>query len=383
MKTIGILAFSNTFDGGVNQYTQSMIDTLKTDKSKKYIIFYKTKICQFNFEGLESRKVHEHSSSTFINLIHFLQLILRIRKPLFFNKSEKDVFSDIDFFLSPTISVYPHFYLNKPFSITIHDMQERYYPNFFSAKRNIIRWAKTSVLAETATKILCESNYVKNDIIKFTNANKEKIYIIQSPVPKSFLDYQTDYDSINQIKKKYNLPDNFIFYPAQCWPHKNHITLLEAFSIVTKKIHNIHLILTGSQQNNYTTVINKIISLNLIKKVHHLGYIDYEDIPALYKLSKMLVMPTLFESVSIPIYEAFSLKIPVCSSNAVALPEQVGDAGLLFHPHNTKDMAEKILMYLENPALAAEKSLKGYEKMKNFNHETYKTKLMNIIDFEN
>lgn len=53
-------------------------------------------------------------------------------------------------------------------------------------------------------------------------------------------------------------------------------------------------------------------------------------------------MPTLFESVSLPIWESFYLGVPVVSSDVCALPEQVGDAGLLFDPNNVEDMAEKI-----------------------------------------
>lgn len=73
-----------------------------------------------------------------------------------------------------------------------------------------------------------------------------------------------------------------------------------------------------------------------------MGYVPQEDMPYLYKLSSALVMPTLFESVSMPIWEAFSLGVPVVSSNVCALPEQVGDAGLLFDPYNIEDIAEKI-----------------------------------------
>ena len=61
------------------------------------------------------------------------------------------------------------------------------------------------------------------------------------------------------------------------------------------------------------------------------------------KAMQFLLMPTLFESVSIPIYEACALEVAVCSSNVVALPEQVGDAGLIFDPHNINDMAEKMI----------------------------------------
>ena len=58
-----------------------------------------------------------------------------------------------------------------------------------------------------------------------------------------------------------------------------------------------------------------------------------DDLQAIYKLATALVMPSLFESVSIPIYEAFQAGIPVLASNILAIPEQVGDAGLLFDPN--------------------------------------------------
>ena len=119
--------------------------------------------------------------------------------------------------------------------------------------------------------------------------------------------------------------------------------MLEPFKLDLEQYNDIHLVLTGARQNNYQNVSSKITELELESKVLHLGYIAYEDLPYLYKMSEMLVMPTLFKSISIPIYEAFALKVPVCASNVVALPEQVGEAGLLFDPNNTTEMANKII----------------------------------------
>ena len=62
----------------------------------------------------------------------------------------------------------------------------------------------------------------------------------------------------------------------------------------------------------------------------------------------MLVMPTLFESVSIPIYESFFLKVPVCASNVVDLTEQVGGSGILFDPNDSYDISKKISILLNN-----------------------------------
>jgi glycosyltransferase involved in cell wall biosynthesis len=383
LKKIAILAFGDKHGGGVYQYTQSIIDALKEDKTKKYIIFCNSDDDRFDEYDLEVRKIDKPKSNLFEKIIRAFQHLFLIRKPCFFTKDELDIFGDIDMFLSPAISAYPHFYMNKPFVFTLHDMQERYYPEFFSKYENILRWLNNRAFSKTANKIICESNFVKNDIVKFTGVYGVKINVIQSPPPENFLNYQFEDNQFEVVKQKYNLPDKFVFYPAQCWFHKNHIKLVEAFDLVVKQRDDVYLILTGSQQNNYNNLMTRIDELGLQEKVKHLGYIDYEDLPYFYKMSQFLVMPTLFESVSIPIYEAFALGVAVCSSDVVALPEQVGDAGLIFNPHDIDDIAKKMMMYLNDESLRQEKARLGFERVSGFNHENYRAKLLEVLNAPN
>jgi glycosyltransferase involved in cell wall biosynthesis len=380
LKKIGILAFSDKLGGGVYQYTQSIIDALKEDGTKKYIIFCNIDDTRFDNYNLEVRKMTKYKNSIFKMIIMTLQFLFFFRKPLILTKQEIKCFSDIDMFIAPSISAYPHFFLNKPFIFTLHDMQERYYPEFFSIYRRFTRWLNNRTLAQSATKIICESKFVKNDIIKFTGTRSNKISIIQSPPPQEFLDFEFEDNQFGVVREKYNLPQKYIFYPAQCWLHKNHIKLVEAFNLVSEKYSDINLILTGSQKDDYPNIESKINQLGLNDKIKHLGYIDYEDLPYLYKMSQMLIMPTLFESVSIPIYEAFSLEVPVCSSNVVALPEQVGDAGLLFNPNSIEDIANKIIEYLSNSELKKNRALKGFNKVLDFNHQEYKKQLIEVLN---
>ena len=376
---IGILAFGPP-GAGVYQYTQSIIDALKKDKTKDYIIFCNEGEDIYDNYGLEVRKVIIPKTNLIEKFVRFFQFLFFIRKPWFFTQNEISKFSDIDLIVCPFVLAYPHFFLNKPFIFTLHDMQERYYPENFSKQDNIIRWIVNRALAKSAKKIICESSFVKNDIVKFIGINETKIDIIQSPPPEIFLNYKFEEKQFNIVREKYNLPENFVFYPAQCWFHKNHIKLVEAFKIVSKQIVDINLILTGSQKNNYNNLMQRINKLNLKNKVKHLGYVDYEDLPYIYKMSKFLVMPTLFESVSIPIYEAFALEVAVCSSNTVALPEQVGDAGILFNPNDEGDIAHKMTMYLNDNSLRNDKAKLGLERVKDFNHENYKIKLLKVLN---
>lgn len=377
---IGILAFGPLGAGGVYQYNRSIIDALKRDKKKSYIVFCDKEENIYDNCGLEVRKITIPKTNLIKKFIRVAQFLFLIRKSWFFTKNEISEFLDIDLFLSPQVLPYPHFFLNKPFVFTLHDMQERYYPENFTKYENFVRWIINRALSKSSDKIICESSFVKKDIVKFIGIDDAKIDIIQSPPPEVFLNFKFEEKKFNKVRKKYNLPENYIFYPANCWTHKNHIKLVEAFEIVSKQFDNVYLILTGSQINNYKNLKKRIEELNLNNKVKHLGYIDYEDLSYLYKMSKFLVMPTLFESVSIPIYEAFALEVAVCSSNTVALPEQVGDAAIIFNPNDVHDIAQKMMMYLKDNNLRNEKAKLGLARVKYFDHENYKIKLLKALN---
>lgn len=388
MRRIGILLFF-IGDGGVRQYAQSMIDALMLDKSNKYVVFTAKGDTRYDNLDLEVRKVEVLGEYRVVkklidkffkvNLINLL-MVFGIPKPLFFSHEEVSAFEDIDLFISPVTTLYPHFYLKKPFICTIHDLQEHYYPDYFTRKDLVARYFEKRRCGRNASRILCESNHVKNDIVSLLNVEPDKVTVLQAPPPSDFLNQNLSEQILESAKKRYDLPDSYIFYPAQFWFHKNHIRLLDAFKIVSKRYDNLYLVLTGSKQNSYENVLKRAEELDLGRRILQLGYIKYEDLPSIYKMSKMLVMPTLFESVSIPIYEAFALKVPVCSSNVVALPEQVGNAGLLFDPHNPRDMAEKIMKLLEDEELRNVLVNRGYERVKDFNHQAYVNQLKKAID---
>jgi glycosyltransferase involved in cell wall biosynthesis len=367
--------------GGIFQYIQSMVDALAADKSSTYIIFADENDRRFDGYGLEVRKLTPSNRSGLNQVIIFSQLFLGMRQPFFLRDDELRAYADIDLFMSPATSVYPHLFLKKPFIFTLHDMQEKYYPHAFTRTERFKRALRNQALTKAAKAVICESNYVKEDIMNFLGGNANKIAVIQSPPPDFLLRYEAKPENFAAVKRKYGLPERYIFYPAQCWFHKNHIKLVEAFNIIAKETdEDVSLILSGSQKDNYPKLVAKIQELGLEGRIKHLGYIDYEDIPYLYKMARMLVMPTLFESVSIPIYEAFALGVPVCCSNVVALPEQVGDAALIFNPNDPADMADKMVQLLRDKPLATELAARGRQRVRSFDHKEYATKILSVID---
>ena len=383
IKKIGILCFNTITDGGVFQYTLTLLELLNKTKNSnyKFVIFCFDKSNFDLYSNVEVRLIKKNESNIFVRLIRLFFILFKIRSNYFFTKNELKKFSDIDLFYSPVSAIYPHFYLRIPFFYTFHDLQDKYYPDNFSKLELFLRHITNKVLTKFSEYIICESDYVRNDIIKHYKIINSKIHVLKSPPTSGFLKFNYSSNSSQIVKSKYQLPDEYFYYPAQTWQHKNHINLLLAFKKVLKKYKNIHLILSGTKKNNHKNIISNIRQLDLNNCVTHIGYANSDDLPYIYHNSIALIMPSLFESISIPIYESFALKVPVCCSNIYGITEQVENAGLLFDPNSVDDIANKMLQILENPILRSEIVSNGYRIISSFNDNFFSTNFIDKIDY--
>lgn len=377
-RKIGILTIALPDNGGVYQYTLSLIEALKLYGSKdkyKYVQIRYPEFPKFFDEEIVIKKL----KSSFI--LKFKRIIYAYTS---FNLGNlipemPAELSDIDLIVSPVITLLPY-YISKPYIITIHDFQHKYYPHFFTFRERLFRRLAYKS-GRFASIVIVESNYVKKDAIKYLGIDEKKVKVLLSPPPSYITQIKMKDNILMEVKEKYKLPCKYLFYPAHFWYHKNHLKLLESLHLIRQKHGMIMpLVLVGSEKNNFNNVMRKIDELGLREIVRYLGYVPDEDMPYLYKLSTALVMPTLFESVSIPIWEAFYLGVPVVSSNVCALPEQVGDAGLLFNPDDVEDMANKIYKVWTDESLRKELIRKGYVRVRDLTLENYAKEWEKIVE---
>ncbi len=374
---VGILTLSSPDSGGVYQYTLTLLESFSKYLKDRYefIQIKNTSFPKILDNCIEIKHGKSNLNLKIRRLIHtFTGLQIG---DILGNYNHHEI-ENMDLIISPSITLLPY-HMKKPYIVTIHDFQQEYYPEFFTLKERISR----KIVYKTGQKaniVVCESEYVKKDIMKFLKVPEKKIFVIPSPSPLYIQHKKLEEHKYKEYRLKYDLPNKYLFYPAQFWHHKNHINLIKAIkSIKDRHGEEINLILVGSKKNNFDNVMKKIQNLGLQNQVKYLGYVPDEDIPYLYKLSTALVMPTLFESVSLPIWEAFYLGVPVVSSNVCALPEQVGDAGLLFDPHDIEDMAEKIYKIWIDEDLRKALVQKGFERIKNMTLENYAKEWEKVI----
>jgi glycosyltransferase involved in cell wall biosynthesis len=124
----------------------------------------------------------------------------------------------------------------------------------------------------------------------------------------------------------------------------------------------VHAVFCGAKADNYETVITEIEKLNLESQIQYIGFVSRAELVGLYKKAVALVMPAFFGHANIPVMEAFALGCPVTVSNVHALPEEVGDAALLFKPDDIHDMAHKIEMLWTDEELRRNFIERGYQK---------------------
>jgi glycosyltransferase involved in cell wall biosynthesis len=363
---LGVLALAGPENGGTYQYTLSMLQALRYMRGYEITLFGD----QHNPDFIElGYPIHHYTESRARQLIALVARKMHLDLP--------DRFLSQDVLLAPIYSL-ALLHTSKPFVYTLHDLQEFYYPENFSWWQRVWRYQVHAQLLRRARRVICESRYVKSDIGRFFGAAEERATVITAPPLHQFSVSEID-DRRQDVKQRLKLPDRFLFYPAQFWPHKNHLRLIEAFRDVAIEVPDLKMVLTGKKGEGYESVMSAINNAGLNEKVFHFGYVEQSDLQAVYSLATALVMPSLFESVSIPIYEAFQVGTPVAAADILAVPEQVGDAGLLFDPKSVASIRQAILRLVRDPKAAQLLGRKGRDRMLAMTPERYGSQLHDLL----
>jgi glycosyltransferase involved in cell wall biosynthesis len=199
-----------------------------------------------------------------------------------------------------------------------------------------------------------------------------------------FIDNVKSIEDAEVPKIKYNIKRDYIFYPAQFLPHKNHIYILEAIKILKDKNILIDVIFAGRERTNLEYIVNAVNKFSLQDQVKIVGAVDSEYLPYLYRDSLALVMPTYFGPTNLPPIEAMALGVPVIYSDLFFNNEQVKD---LFLPINLKDpntLSDAIKNLLSNKTLKEELISRGKNHILQLinNHNKSMKVLKNIyLDF--
>lgn len=182
------------------------------------------------------------------------------------------------------------------------------------------------------------------------------------------------------IFEKYDLPEDYLFYPAQFWAHKNHLVLLKALKKLKEKGRKQKLVFVGSDKGNLNHIKLKVQEYGLEEQVFFLGFVSDDELVQLYDSARALVFPSLLGPNNLPPLEAMSRKCPVLLSDIPGHRVQCEDNALFFDPLDPEELANKIVLLETSENMVNNLIDKAYEFAKARTVSAYLKKVLNVFD---
>lgn len=387
-KKINIAIFldSELSYGGSYQYQYKILSIIKNNhKNNNNIIFkfYSNKeSASSNFKdlGINIKIIKENTFQKIhrvaLSNLNYFNFQTKIKNQ--YTKIEKVLKSDnINLIYFPYPSAISLSIINIPYIFTLYDLahlRNLEFPEVYSNRTFEIRENLYINSLKKAQKVIVASKFEKKLATEKYKLDESRVIVLK---------YLPNFKEIKNleyldIKKKYNLKKDYIFYPAQFWPHKNHIYILKAVKILRQNYNtSIDVIFSGSDKGNLQYILKSAKLLDIEDLIHYIGFVENNEIPFLYNQSLSLVMPTYLGPSNIPPLEAFAYKTPVCYPDFLFNREEFNDAAIYINLKNPNSLAETLFKIKNNNKLRDEKIKNGIEILRGWSEEDFYQKLIN------
>lgn len=251
-----------------------------------------------------------------------------------------------------------------PAVASILDIQHEFFPHYFSKKVLADIRKSTADTLSQADGILTISEYSKQTIVDQYQVASDKICVTYLNSDRVF---ELPLDAEKKDALKRSIGSDYIFYPANSWPHKNHLNLLKAYAML--KMNNrtrLKLVFTGDGKQQKKDIEQYILGNHLEQDVIYLGYLPQEEMPYIFANATVMAFPSVFEGFGIPLVEAMRANVAIACSRCGSIPEVAQDAALYFDADDPQDIADKLYLLETNEKLRSELIQKGREAAKQY-----------------
>lgn len=263
--------------------------------------------------------------------------------------------------------------------VTIHDLGYLYYPQAYTSwARWYLRWS-TSYNARAAAHIIADSEASKRDLLQHCQTPSDKITVIYPGHDPSFAPVR-DQAHLAEVCARYGLPATYVLYVGTLQPRKNLMGLLNAIAALIEQGRDVHLVIAGKKGWLYEPLFAHVQQLGLEERVHFIGYVPQEDLPALLSEARVFVLPSFYEGFGLPVLEAMACGTPVVCSNASSLPEVAGDAAILVNPHDIAELAQALGRILDDDELHHQLVQQGLCQVRHFSWEKCAQQTLQVLE---
>ncbi|MGQ0601223.1 MAG: glycosyltransferase family 4 protein, partial [Anaerolineales bacterium] len=255
------------------------------------------------------------------------------------------------------------FYTDIPSIYQPWDMQHRHWPEYFAPYERVTRDVIYEAFCRQARLVAVASSWTRRDVVRQLDLPEERVQVIPVAAPLKIAQPQP----AKPLPK--GLPDTFVFYPAQTWPHKNHLAVLEALALLRRRDGlKLPLVCAGREYAPFfSRLLRQVRELHLETQVHFVGY--HWPLGEFFARARCLVFPSRFEGFGMPVLEAFAAGVPLACSNATCLPDLAGEAAIIFNPDDPGEIAAALKTLWGDEAVRATLTERGRLRAQDFSWE--------------
>ena len=283
--------------GAKQRFLSLYSEIIKKNKKKNFLIIYtsfKDVKKYFNFPNVtfKKNKFGQHNYiNKIISIIYIYFYIFFIRYKVI----------TVEHFTLPFIKI--RSCLNI---FTIHDLRRLHFSNLFLLK--IAYKFFFGYFLKRADNIIVVSHTIKREILSYFS--KLKITVVYNTINLDLFNKITK-KNLRSVKKKYNLPNEFILTVGHLEKRKNYLRLIRAIDILKKNNENVNLIIVGQNSDESENIYKLIKQLKLTSNIKIFSNLNDHEVRCFYKLSKLFVFPSMYEGFGIPIIESMASKLPM------------------------------------------------------------------------
>lgn len=381
---IGLFLDIEPFSGGGFQFCQSILDALKAlsrDRFETIVAYTNDQWLNYkDSDEIEWVKIQPGFWGLFAcRRISGLLPMKWWRKasPLFHPVTKQILKQNCSLWIFPAQDTWTYL-IPVPAIGTIYDLMHRYerqFPEVSAYGRYGSRERHYRKMCRWSEGLLVDSEVGKQHVLESYEADAANIHILPFTAPK----YISDNKAASDVKKEFQLPEKYFFYPAQFWEHKNHQRIVHAISILKDQLLDLMFVFVGSRKNGYQATINLANQLNVKQHIKILGYVPDPVMPELYRGARAMIMPTFFGPTNIPPLEAMTLGCPVAISDIYGMREQLGNAALYFNPNSVKEITTVMERLWQDDSLCMQLSKKGVARASVWNQRHFNNRLEDIL----
>lgn len=271
---------------------------------------------------------------------------------------------DCDLFHSPDFTLPP---LRRARGIvTVHDLSFLRVPE--CADPGLRRYLAQAVPRDVARarRVLADSDNTRRDLIELLHVPPDKISVVTPAVEARFR-RETDLCRLVEVRQRYRLPARFVLAVGTLEPRKNFARLISAFAQMRRATGLPYSLVIGGRPGwLYDAIYQQADREGIAEQVIFPGFLDDNDLPALYSLASIFAFPSLYEGFGIPILEAMACGVPVITGDNSSLPEAAGDAALQVDVTDVTALATGMSRMLQDAALCTTMTHRGYAQAARF-----------------